>query len=487
MPSRFSSGKHAIAECDRCGFRYKLTDLKNLVIKTKNVSIKVCPTCWDPDQPQLQLGLYPVNDPQAVREPRPDVSYYTAGPLIGGDGGSRVTQWGWHPVGLSNPLKLPNIPNDLSAKGSMGTVTASAVYIQPPASFYFAGNSINPNFVDNYGTPIYAAYVIFQPSPDPTVVSYALTIGGYTFSIQPTDTGQGSYTYWITNANNAIGVGQSLYPDPINGFVNYMAFRPTGYNFGPMSVAGVNSAGIKGNALNITGNSALLPGSSEPLYPIPTSPTSVWWTCGPIYTSGGATVSDVTVGWSPPSYAGVNGPIVNYLVEFGGFIYTTTQLTYLVPAVVIANNIAVTIIAVDKSGAQGQPYNLTITAKNLYPSGSIPSPTINRSAAPTSAWYTHGVPYTDPYNQPVVDVTVYWTAPTTAVSQVTNIQVSQSTDLATGTVVAAPATSAVLTVPYLTGIYAAPAPIYITYIVQYGSQQTECVVSDALTLVVLFP
>ena len=107
MPSRFSSGKHAIAECDRCGFRYKLTELKNLVIKTKNVNIKVCPTCWDPDQPQLQLGLYPVNDPQAVREPRPDVSYYTAGPLIGGDGGSRVIQWGWNPVGNSNPPATP--------------------------------------------------------------------------------------------------------------------------------------------------------------------------------------------------------------------------------------------------------------------------------------------------------------------------------------------------------------------------------------------
>lgn len=27
------------------------------------------------DHPQLQLGMYPVDDPQAVREPRPDISY----------------------------------------------------------------------------------------------------------------------------------------------------------------------------------------------------------------------------------------------------------------------------------------------------------------------------------------------------------------------------------------------------------------------------
>jgi len=78
MGNRFASGQNSIAECDRCGFRYKLKELKKLTIKTKLVSIKVCPTCWEPDQPQLQLGMYPVDDPQAVREPRPDTSYLQA-------------------------------------------------------------------------------------------------------------------------------------------------------------------------------------------------------------------------------------------------------------------------------------------------------------------------------------------------------------------------------------------------------------------------
>ena len=57
MPNRFASGKWAISQCDRCGFRYKLKELRSLVIKTKNVNILVCPTCWEPDQPQLQLGM----------------------------------------------------------------------------------------------------------------------------------------------------------------------------------------------------------------------------------------------------------------------------------------------------------------------------------------------------------------------------------------------------------------------------------------------
>lgn len=121
MPSRFASAKNSIAECDRCGFRFKLTELKNLVIKTKNVSIKVCPECWEPDQPQLQLGLYPVNDPQAVREPRPDISYYE----LGNDGatGSRVIQWGWNPVGGARSFDSVLTPNNLIAQGLVGNVT----------------------------------------------------------------------------------------------------------------------------------------------------------------------------------------------------------------------------------------------------------------------------------------------------------------------------------------------------------------------------
>ena len=115
MPSKYSSGKNAIAQCDRCNFRYKLKQLKRLVIKTKNVNILVCPECWEPDQPQLLLGMTPVSDPQAVRNPRPDSpSYFQAGlnglqtlevtgPLQTETGvptlGSRIIQWGWKPVG----------------------------------------------------------------------------------------------------------------------------------------------------------------------------------------------------------------------------------------------------------------------------------------------------------------------------------------------------------------------------------------------------
>lgn len=137
MPSQFASGKYAIAECDRCGQRYKLKELRKLTIKTKQVSIKVCPECYEPDQPQLQLGMYPVNDPQAVRDPRPDVSFLVSGTTglqinlsgIGPDGigseaqGSRVIQWGYNPVGGSRGPDAGLTPNDLAPAVVVGTVT----------------------------------------------------------------------------------------------------------------------------------------------------------------------------------------------------------------------------------------------------------------------------------------------------------------------------------------------------------------------------
>lgn len=125
MGNRFSSGKNAIAECDRCGFRYKLTQLKREIIKTKLYNLLVCPQCWDPDHPQLQLGMYPVDDPQGVRDPRPDLSYYQSG--IGPDGtvseGSRVTQWGWAPIGGARANDAGLTPNYLTSAGQVGSVT----------------------------------------------------------------------------------------------------------------------------------------------------------------------------------------------------------------------------------------------------------------------------------------------------------------------------------------------------------------------------
>ena len=125
MGNRFSSGKNSIAECDRCGFRFKLTSLRKETVKTKIRNILVCSNCWDPDQPQLLLGMYPVDDPQAVRDPRPDRSYVASGLLADGyqGEGSRNIQWGWNPVGGSRVFDDTLTPNLLALGVIIGTVT----------------------------------------------------------------------------------------------------------------------------------------------------------------------------------------------------------------------------------------------------------------------------------------------------------------------------------------------------------------------------
>lgn len=110
MSSPYASGKYAYGYCDMCSFRYPLARLKPEVVKTKLTGMKLCSSCWTPDQPQLLLGTFPVLDPQALRNPRPDYPEE-----------SRDIAWGWNPVGVTNPLT----PDTLLATGYVGTVTVT--------------------------------------------------------------------------------------------------------------------------------------------------------------------------------------------------------------------------------------------------------------------------------------------------------------------------------------------------------------------------
>lgn len=125
MGNRFASGKKAIAECDRCGQQYLLKQLKEEIIKQRKYQLLVCPECWDPDQPQLMLGTFPVDDPQALRNPRKDTTYVTSGSNAAGNpsGGSRDIQWGWNPVGGARLNDDGLTPNYLALAAQVGTVT----------------------------------------------------------------------------------------------------------------------------------------------------------------------------------------------------------------------------------------------------------------------------------------------------------------------------------------------------------------------------
>lgn len=127
MPNRFANGVRAIAMCDRCGQYYKLKKLKTEIIKQRKYELLVCPECWDPDQPQLMLGTFPVEDPQALRNPRNDNTYLISGQSSDGSlsGGSRVFQWGWNPVGGASSFDSVLTPNNLILTVYLGTVSVA--------------------------------------------------------------------------------------------------------------------------------------------------------------------------------------------------------------------------------------------------------------------------------------------------------------------------------------------------------------------------
>lgn len=72
MTRKFATGKHAIAYCDRCGFECAYSALRSETVAGNPVNSRVCAVCFDKDHPQNFLGKYPISDPQALKDARPD-------------------------------------------------------------------------------------------------------------------------------------------------------------------------------------------------------------------------------------------------------------------------------------------------------------------------------------------------------------------------------------------------------------------------------
>jgi len=83
MTQPYARGKRAFGFCDRCGFRYDLGELKLEIVKGVPKNLRVCSSCFDPDHPQLWVGTFPVNDPQALKNPRPDTAQNASRALFG--------------------------------------------------------------------------------------------------------------------------------------------------------------------------------------------------------------------------------------------------------------------------------------------------------------------------------------------------------------------------------------------------------------------
>lgn len=71
MSQQFATGKYAIALCDRCGRQVMYRELRAQIVNMSTTGLLVCDDCLDQDHPQYQVGMWPIDDPQALRDPRP--------------------------------------------------------------------------------------------------------------------------------------------------------------------------------------------------------------------------------------------------------------------------------------------------------------------------------------------------------------------------------------------------------------------------------
>ncbi len=94
----------ALGLCDRCGFSFKLNELHWEIYDQRRNGLRVCSTCLDVDNPQLQLGRVSSYDPQSLMDPRQDVGVQGSTSLFG-----------WLPLG--NPAQ--------SISCVVGTITVS--------------------------------------------------------------------------------------------------------------------------------------------------------------------------------------------------------------------------------------------------------------------------------------------------------------------------------------------------------------------------
>lgn len=106
----YAKAKYAFGFCDKTGFRYPLKDLVPEYNNGVKTGFLVGRDVVDPDQPQNFLGRVKINDPQSLRNPRPDTSLLESRELFG-----------WNPVWNSAQYMV----------ASVGKVTVSITETEP--------------------------------------------------------------------------------------------------------------------------------------------------------------------------------------------------------------------------------------------------------------------------------------------------------------------------------------------------------------------
>jgi hypothetical protein len=98
----YAKGKKALGICDRCGFTYKLSELKYEIEDSIRNGLRVCSSCFDPDHPQFKVGELQTSDPQSLFNPRTDTGEKES-----------TTYYGFNPVASTG----------IVMKGKIGKVT----------------------------------------------------------------------------------------------------------------------------------------------------------------------------------------------------------------------------------------------------------------------------------------------------------------------------------------------------------------------------
>lgn len=88
--AKYANPAKARGICDRCGFAYKLSQLREEFVRGRSNGLLTCPECWDADHPQNYAGLRDVTDAQSLRNPRPEnnrdsrrINWYSPGFVAG--------------------------------------------------------------------------------------------------------------------------------------------------------------------------------------------------------------------------------------------------------------------------------------------------------------------------------------------------------------------------------------------------------------------
>lgn len=124
----YAKAKYAFGFCDKTGFKYPLKDLVPEYNNGVKTGFLVGRDVVDPDQPQNFLGRLKINDPQSLRNPRPDTSLIESRALYGFDPVGNDAVFMTASVGRVSVTTTNATAESLtgvSATGSVGSVTVA--------------------------------------------------------------------------------------------------------------------------------------------------------------------------------------------------------------------------------------------------------------------------------------------------------------------------------------------------------------------------